>query len=199
MTNNFYAYDERELTPYDRYMLAKRKVSESVKSTNLNQISDAYDEYIREQLRRKTNSGSVMTREEFLESTMSIHKEAALRAKAAPRSVDRPADLHGYGEAHNVWTASARGAAAKKSASGKGGKIMFACYVIIMLALALVIIVRSTGSIAQKTRVDASNGNGESTAQVVSTVDDGTIKPMTVEEDEKASSNWFDELCDNLK
>ena len=169
---------QNDLTPYDEFMICKNKdVSEfSAKEDYVREqeitarepkLSPAYKKYLKKQLRRtKPSDEKVMTQEEFAD-----------RSVRMVRISQEERDTHTEGE---VATKSVR--------FKKFGKFMLCGYVIIMLALTLIVVVKTT-TVDNTTSADASDAYVDSASK---------IEKMQDEESEE-NDNWFDSLCDSLK
>ncbi|MDD4315843.1 MAG: hypothetical protein PHC84_01630 [Clostridia bacterium] len=123
-----------------------------------------YKEYLMEQLDRKSPD-KILSEEEFKSQTASDEKNSGKKASLLERAVKKV-----FGGAQ----------------LRKGAKIFIACYVLIVMAVASILIVMNT--VRPQKFADAGTGVVEQTS----------VQPMTLEEDGK-ENNWFDRLCDSLK
>lgn len=176
------------LTNYDIYMMSKNKrAAESrlfdkkvekkpvkisyedykKKLTAAPAPKQDYKSYLLEQLDRKSPE-KILSEEEYLSQPVSeIHVEKSRKNKVS--LIEK--------------------AVSKVSADAKlrkGAKLFIACYVLIVMAVASILIVMNTA--APKQSADAGNGVVEQTS----------VQPMTLEE-KTEDTNWFDKLCDSLK
>ncbi len=163
------------LTAYDKFLMSKQTatnaavtISEERNESGYN-LSNAYAEYLEAQLRRTTPSGEkVLTEEEFFNTGVNTKKSKKLRSKVTTEE-----ETVTYGKTSAVQF--------KKS-----GKLFFACYVIIMIALALIVIVKTT--VGDSYNADAAD---DTTASVE--------KIQTMQDEESPENdNWFDKMCDSL-
>ena len=164
------------LTAYDKFLMSKQSANNVVdtisedRNESSGNLSNAYAEYLEAQLRRTTPSGEkVLTEEEFFNTDVTTKKSRKFRTKITTSEEETVA----YGKTSAVQF--------KKS-----GKLFFACYVIIMIALALIVIVKTTVG-------DSYNANAadDTTASVE--------KIQTMQDEESSENdNWFDKMCDSL-
>ncbi|HOO22336.1 MAG TPA: hypothetical protein PKY53_01495 [Clostridia bacterium] len=179
-----YAYFDRDgLTAYDKYVLSKKnaQVEEPVYSANkvnafvpVNDFAvcekpiveksakrklSEYDKYLYEQLSRTTPGERVMTEDEFYSCERQEKPGKTMR------------------KLFNNVTFK------------KGGKLILAVYVIIVIALASILIVANT--------TDTLSSDFAS-ATVTGTENKGIVRSMTIEENESEQDNWFDRLCDAI-
>ena len=175
-----YYYLNEELTSYDKYILSKKNAlkedavipsfnqeinvkNRKQKSSEVNEreYSD-YDKYLFAQLNRKGPSTErVLTKEEFYSN---VNKEQT-KSKS-------------FGKLFNNVTFK------------KGGKIILAFYVIIMVVLASILIVANTSDIYTS---DIANATETGVVE-----NKGAVKSMTIEDNDSEQDNWIDRLCDAI-
>lgn len=187
---NYVFLENDGLTGYDKYVLSKRnqRVEEtpsfapvieekSIKAQNemfferndqtiekneKRKLSD-YDKYLYDQLNRTTPSyEKVMTKEEFYSSN--VEKKT---------------------ERKNVFSKMFNNVSFKK-----GGKLILAFYVIIMVVLASILVVANTTDTFAKDFAIATQDSVSENKSIVSS--------MTIEEKDSNEDNWFDRLCDAI-
>lgn len=170
---------KNNLTPFDEFMICKNKdvsdfnEKEETKTVyeETNEIerklSPKYKKYLRNQLRRTTPSNEkVMTPEEF--SVHSVRNGNVFKQESE--------------------TTSEKEVSAKSLHFRKFGKILLCGYVIIMLALALIVIVKTT-TVDNMTPADASDAY----------VDNSNKIERMQDEEAQENDDWFDSFCDSLK
>jgi uncharacterized short protein YbdD (DUF466 family) len=204
---NYGYMDREELTSYDRYVLSKKENGAQKPSNNMdnfcneqyynqdgyneqcyndnfyqqeeyqpikkakspkkikeqNKTENAYDEYLFNELSRTEPTGNrVMTSEEFYSTNYSNRQKSTNSTKNAINNLKFK----------------------------KGGKIILAFYVIIMVALASILIVANTTDIAANENANATINSVEAPTSIVSS--------MTISEEESEGNNWFDRMCDAM-
>jgi len=162
----------KNLTNYDKYMLEKRqRVAAEATQTEVNgSVSNEYDDYLINELRRTAPSDrKVMSEAEFYES----RKETVSGTKAVAVKKESEHRFH----------------------LRKSGKIFLIIYVILMVALASILIVSNTARDATFEGISFNQSAGAASADENS---ENTVRPMTVEEETTDETNWFDRLCDSL-
>lgn len=187
---NYYYLDKEELTSYDKYVLSKRNAHvenasafpyieqekpirkekdvffeefQPKKIEEEKRKFNDYDKYLFSQLNRTGPSNEkILTENEFYSSSVEKkHKKQKESSKVF----------------NNVTFK-------------KGGKIILALYVIIMVTLASILIVANTSDTLKHDFANATqNSVVESKAIVTS---------MTIEENNSEQDNWFDRLCDAM-
>lgn len=170
---------KEKLTAFDKYLLEKNKSEDILYATkdskgveDNTQVSQDYITYIENQLRRTSPSEQkVLTEEEFL----STRSKRVQKVKATKSTVESQEETVSNGKSSAIQF--------KKS-----GKILLIGYVIIMLALALIVIVKTTMG-DHVTNADAAGADSENQIARIQTM---------VEEDDSESENWFDRICDSL-
>lgn len=174
-----------DLTNYDIYMMNKNKKSaesrlfdkkienkpvkisyeDYKKKLSKSPAKQDYKSYLMEQLDRKSPD-TILSEEEFFRQSDNSATEKARNKK--PSLMERAVSKVSGG-------ANLR----------KGAKIFIACYVLIVMAVASILIVMNTAG--SDTPADAGSG----------AIEQNVVQPMTLNE-ESEETNWFDRLCDSL-
>lgn len=173
--------NNNKLTAYDSFIINKRKrdiptITSYEKDSDFNDCN-SYADYIENQLRRTSpSSEKVLTEEEFEEKYFNRINNVK------PSENDELVDNYEINEE-----------SAETSANPihfkKFGKLFLVTYVIIMLALALIVLVKTT------------IGDNHNSARADSSKSEEQTDVMEIMEDEESqeNDNWFDKLCDSLE
>ena len=166
--------EKEKMTAYDKFVLAQKRMIVEEIDTNKTveqEMPDEYRLYLEQQLRRsEPSSTKVLTMDEFF-GGCNTHKDEAYQALSREEHETK---------SHSIL----RNIKFKKS-----GKILLGLYVIIMLALALIVIVKTTTS-GPSVSADAANS---------SITESSKIEKMVEDEEPAENDDWFDKLCDSLK
>lgn len=167
--------EKERLTAFDKFILEQKEQNDLKPDKNVveQEMPDSYRLYLEQQLRRVEPSDTkVLTMDEFLGGSVIAPQKGNEHVFSDKNDEEKP---------HSIL----RNIKFKKS-----GKILLGVYVIIMLALALIVIVKTT------------TGGPDASADAADTVmtedDKPHIEKMVAEKSEE-SDDWFDRFCDSLK
>lgn len=168
--------EKERLTAYDKFILQQKQKVAEVKEETTEQYEEMpgeYKLYLEQQLRRvEPSDAKVMTMDEFFGGT-DEKKEEMFKMLSGEKT-------------ENKSNSILRNIKFKKS-----GRILLGLYVIIMLALALIVIVKTTTA-GPDVSADAAEKLSESEKL-------SQIERMDVEDETTDDDNWFDRFCDSLK
>jgi hypothetical protein len=186
---NYYYLDKEELTSYDKYVLSKRNP----------QVESAAFPYIEQE--RPTEKAKDLFFEEFPNNNIEEEKRKfneydkylfSQLNRTGPTSEKVLTENEFYGSSVEKKQKKEKtiGKVLNNVTFKKGGKIILAFYVIIMIALASILIVANTSGTLKHNFANATlNSLVENKAIVTS---------MTIEENDSEQDNWFDRLCDAM-
>ncbi len=174
--------NNNKLTAYDNFIINKRKrdipmITSDEENRDFNCCNNSYADYIESQLRRTSpSSEKVLTKEEFEEKYINKNNNIDVLSNEEP--------VENYETNEETSSASESSIHFKKF-----GKLFLVAYVIIMLALALIVLVKTTvGDNYNSARADSLSV--EENSNVLETMED---------EESEENDNWFDKLCDSLE